>query len=77
MLDLVLDSDGVMRVGGRIWKVNLLCILNKFVILLKLSYISLLIISYIYERIYYSGRGINLNEFCFSGYWIVSGNVMF
>ena len=76
MLDPVLDSDGVMRVGGRIRKVNLPRTLNKPVILPKSSHISSLIISHVHERTHHSGRGINLNELRSSGYWIVSGNAM-
>ena len=44
MLDAVLDSDGVMRVGGRIRKANLPRTLKNPVILPKSSHISSLII---------------------------------
>ena len=76
MLDPVLDSDGVMRVGGRIRKANLPHTLKNPVILPKSSDISSLIISHVHERTHHSGRGITLNELCSSGYWIVSGNAM-
>ena len=70
-LDPVLDSDGVMRVGGRIRKANLPCTLKNPVILPKSSHITSLIISHVHERTHHSGRGITLNELRSSGYWIV------
>ena len=62
MLDPVLDSDGVMRVGGRIRKANLPRTLKNPVILPKSSHISSLIIRHVHERTHHSGRGITLNE---------------
>ena len=47
-LDPVLDSDGVMRVGGRIWKANLPCTLKNPIILPKSGHITSLIISHTY-----------------------------
>ena len=77
MLDPVLDSDGVMRVGGRIRKANLPPTLKNPVFLPKSSHISSLIISNVHERTHHSGRGITLNELRSCGYWIVSGNATF
>ena len=76
MLDPVLDSDGVMRVGGRIRKANLPHTLKNPVILPKSSHISSLIISHVHGRTHHSGRRITLNELRSSGYWIVSRNAM-
>ena len=76
ILDPVLDSDGVMRVGRRIQKANLPHTLKNPVILPKSSHISSLIISHVHERTHHSARGITLNELHSSGYWIVSGNAM-
>ena len=76
MLDPVLDSDGVMRVGGRIRKANLPRTLKNPVILPKSSHISSLIIRHVHVRTHHSGRGITLNELRSSGYWITSGNAM-
>ena len=74
MLDPVLDSDSVMRVGGRIRKANLPRTLKNPVILPKSSHISSLIIRHVQEKTHHSGRGITLNELRCCGYWIVSGN---
>ena len=75
-LDPVLDSYGVIRVGGRIRKAKLPCILKNPVILPKSSHITSLIISHVPERTHHSGRGITLNELRSSEYWLVSGNAM-
>ena len=75
-LDPFLDSDGVMRVGGRIRKATLSESLKNPVILPKSSHITALVISYAHERTHHSGRGITLNELRASGYWIVGGNSM-
>ena len=75
-LDPFLDSGGVMRVGGPIWKATLLESLKNPVILPKSSHITALVISYAHERTHHNGRGIALNELRASGYWIVGGNSM-
>ena len=75
-LDPVLDSDGVMRVGGRIRKAKLPCTLKNPVILPKSSHITSLIISHVHERTHLRGRGITLNGLRSSEYWLVSGNAM-
>ena len=71
-LDPVLDSDGVMRVGGRVRKANLPCTLKNSIILPKSIHLTSLIIGHVHERTHHSGRGITLNELRSSGYWIVS-----
>ena len=72
----MLDGDGVIRVRGRIRKANLPCTLKNPVIITKSSHITSLIISHVHERTHYSGRGIHLNEFRSSRYWIVGGNAI-
>ena len=76
MLDPVLDSDGIMRVGGRIRRANLSVTLKNRIILPKSSHITSLIIGHAHERTHHNGRRITLNELRSSGYWIVSGNAM-
>jgi len=75
-LDPVLDSDGIMRVGGRIWRANLSVTLKNSIILPKSSHITLLIISPVHKRTHHGGRGMTLNELHVSDYWIVSRNAM-
>ena len=75
-LDPVLDSDGIMRVGGRIRRANLSVTLKNPIILPKSSHITSLIIGHVHERTHHGGRGMTFNELRASGYWIVSGNAM-
>ena len=75
-LDPVLDSDGIMRVGGRIRRANLSVTLKNPIILPKSSHITSLIIGHVHERTHHGGRGMTLNELRASGYWIVGGNTM-
>lgn len=75
-LDPVLDSDGIMRVGGRIPRANLSVTLKNLIILPKSSPINSLIIGHVHGRTHHGGRGMTLNELRASGYWIVSGNAM-
>ena len=76
MLDPVLDSDGITRVGGRIRRANLSVTLKNPITVPKSSHITSLIIGHVHERTHHSGRGITLKELRSSGYWIVSGNAM-
>ena len=75
-LDPVLDRDGIMRVSGRIRRANLSVTLKNPTILPESSHIISLIIGHVQERTHHGGRGMTLNEFRASGYWIVSGNAM-
>ena len=75
-LDPVLDSGGIMRVGGRIWRANLWVTLKNPIILPKSSHITSWIIGHVHGRTLHGGRGVTLNELRANGYWIVSGNAM-
>ncbi|XP_067055867.1 uncharacterized protein [Acropora muricata] len=75
-LDPVLDSNGIMRVCGRIRRANLSVTLKNPIILPKSSHITSLIICHVHERTHHGGRGMTLNELRANGYWIVSGNAM-
>ena len=71
-LDPVLDSEGIMRVGGRIRRANLSVNLKNPIIIPKSSHVTSLIIGHVHGRTHHSGRGITLNELRANGYWIVS-----
>ena len=60
-VDPVLDSDGIMRVGRRIRRVNLSVTLKNPIILPKSSHIISLIIGHVHERTHHGGRGMTLN----------------
>ena len=71
-----LDSNGIMRVGGRIRRANLSVTLKNPIILPKSSHITSLIICHVHERTHHGGRGMTLNELRANGYWTASGNAM-
>ena len=73
-LDPFLDSNGVLRVGGRIKKANLTDGLKTPIILPKAGHITTLIIRHVREKTQHSGRGVTLNELRTNGYWIINGN---
>ena len=73
-LDPFLDSNGVLRVGGRMRKANLLDDLKNPVILPKSSHITRLIICHAHEKTNHSGRGLTLNQLRSNGYWVINGN---
>ena len=52
-LDRVLDSDGIMRVGGKIQRTNLLVTLKNPIILPKLSHVTSLIIGHVHKRLHH------------------------
>ena len=64
-LDPFLDSNGVLRVGGRI---------KTPIILRKAGHVTTLIIRHVHEKTQHSVRGVTLNELCTNGYWIINGN---
>ena len=72
-LDPFVDSDGILRVGGRLRRASLTDS-NKFpVILPRKSHISNLIIKHYHEQVQHQGRSFTLNEVRSNGYWIVGG----
>ncbi len=74
MLDPFLDCDGVLRVGGRLSRVDMSKDVKHPIILPRKCHMTTLIIWYFHAKVQHSGRGIILNEVRASGYWIVNGN---
>jgi len=72
-LDPYVDSDGLIRVGGRIKRANVPQDLAHPVILPKEHHITRLVIAHYHARTGHSGRGITMNEIRTSGYWILKG----
>ena len=71
-LDPYLDTDGILRVGGRIRKARLPGIRHP-VILPKSSHVTKLILLHFHRQTGHSGRGITSNGIRTAGYWIISG----
>ncbi|CAB4032230.1 Hypothetical predicted protein, partial [Paramuricea clavata] len=73
-LDPFADSEGILRVGGRIRRANLVETLKKLIILPKSGHFTKLVVSYIHEKTHHSGRGITTSELRAHGYWCINGN---
>ena len=72
-LDPFLDSQGILRFGGRLRNASLPFEVKFPVILPRRSHVTTLIIRYFHEKIKHQGRGMTLNEIRANGYWIVGG----
>ena len=75
-LDPFVDSDGILRVGGRIRRANFAETLKTPIILPKFGHITKLVVSYMHEKTHHGGRGITMNELRARGYWIINGNTV-
>ena len=70
-LDPFLDSNGILRVGGRIKRSDIPYHLKHPVILPRKGHVTTLVISHYHRRAGHPGRGITLNELRSNGYWII------
>ena len=75
-LDPFLDSDGILRVGGRIRRANFAETLKTPIILPKFGHLTRLVVSHIHEKTHHGGRGVTMNDIRAHGYWIVKGNTV-
>ena len=75
-LDPFVDSDGILRVGGRIRRANFAEALKTPIILPKTGHFTKLVVKYIHGKTHHSGRGITMNELRAQGYWIINGNTV-
>ena len=71
-----MDSNGILRVGGRIRRANFPEALKTPIILPKTGHFTKLLVKYIHEKTHHSGRGITMNELRDQGYWIINGNTV-
>ena len=70
-LDPFTDSEGMLRVGGRIKTDSIDEGVKHPILLPKKGHISQLIIRHCHERTNHQGRGMTMNELRSSGYWII------
>ncbi|XP_072021513.1 uncharacterized protein [Amphiura filiformis] len=73
-LDPFVDSDGLLRVGGRIRRAELAPELKHPVILPKGNHITTLLIRHYHEKVQHQGRGMTINALRASGYWITGAS---
>lgn len=72
-LDPFMDSNGLLRVGGRLKDAEMPDHVKFPVILPGKSHIASLIVKHYHEHVRHQGRGMTINEVRSRGYWIVGG----
>ena len=72
-LDPYLDTDGLLRVGGRLRNASISEGAKHPVILPRRSRVTQLILQYCHEAIKHQGSGMTHNEVRQRGYWIIGG----
>ena len=75
-LDPFIDSDGIIRVGGRIQNSSLDFNCIHPVVLSKNDRVSQLIIEYSHMKVAHGGRSATINEVRNEGFWIISINAL-
>lgn len=70
-LDPFLDSDGILRVGGRIQNAEIPNKIKYPVVLPKKGHVTNLIARYFHDKTLHQGRGMTVNEIRNNGFWIV------
>ncbi|CAC5369945.1 unnamed protein product [Mytilus coruscus] len=70
-LDPFLDSDGIIRVGGRIRRAEYNSAVKHPVIIPRNSHVTELIIRHFHEKAEHQGRGMTINEIRANGFWII------
>ena len=73
-LDLFLDANGVLRVGGRIRRSSLSYRGKHPIIYPRKGHLSELIMCHHHRIVEHQGRGITHNEIRSAGYWVIGGS---
>ena len=69
-LDVFVDSDGLLRVGGRLKNSELAYEERHPIMLSKQSHVTKLIIKNCHAKVMHQGRGMTIAEIQNSGYWV-------
>ena len=73
-MDPFLDTDGVLRVGGRLKRAMLDTNEVHPIILPKTNLITEVIVTWCHENVAHSGRSMTLNNLRKNGLWVISVN---
>ena len=73
-LDPYVDSQGVLRVGGRLKFSSLSTEIVHPVIIPKVGHVTDLLVRHYHNLVHHQGRGITLNEIRANGYWIIGAS---
>lgn len=71
-LDAFIDTDGIVKVGGRLCHSSLSDTLKHPIVIPKAHHVTKLIIADSHERTNHQGKGFTANQIRSSGYWIPS-----
>lgn len=72
-LDLVINFEGVLHIGGCLSNVSLSFGIKHAVVLPQRCHVTTLVIRHLNEKIHNEGDGMTLNEIRANGYWIFGG----
>ena len=70
-LDPYVDSDGLIRVGGRMRNADFPTGIKHPIILPRKHHVTDLVIRYCHEQVHHQGRGMTMNEIRANGFWII------
>ncbi|XP_062846427.1 uncharacterized protein LOC134325915 isoform X2 [Trichomycterus rosablanca] len=73
-LDVFLDKDGVLKVGGRLGHSSSSSSFKHPKVIPKGHHITSLIIAHYHEKVKHQGKGFTINEIRSNGYWITGLN---
>ena len=73
-IDPFFDKDGMICVGGRLFKSYLNDSCKHPILLPKKERVSLLVMQCCHSKSAHGARGLTLNELRSSGYWVICGN---
>ena len=73
-LDLFMDSEGLLRVGGRICKSVLEKNIQHPILMPRYCRTTQLIIEWCHNQVAHAGRGMTINAVRTSGYWVINCN---
>ena len=68
------DSEGILRVGGRIQESEASFNIKHPIILPRRCETTNVIINFMHQSIHHSGRNATLNHLRVNGYWVINGN---
>ena len=74
-LDVFIDNEGLLRVGGRLKNSSLGSILKHPVLLPKKHQVIDMIIIWKHEKVAYGGRGYTVNFLRNFGFWVINANL--
>ncbi|KAL3973900.1 serine/threonine kinase 17 [Sarotherodon galilaeus] len=69
-MDTFLDTDGLLKVGGRLKDASFSSILKHPVIVPKGHHVTQLIIDHFHSKVQHQGKGFTINEIRVNGFWI-------